>query len=98
MLVPVSGQSWIPSDTAHLDDDVSMGTDDTDGGRDSSGAEERRQNNREEQARIDPEDRAQIERVQIDSAKKLSLEEADKRSLHNQLDAHMEMNVNQPSE
>jgi hypothetical protein len=88
------------SDTAHLDDDVSMGTDDTDGGRDSSGGEERRRNDREEQARFDPEDRArmereraQIERVQIDSAKKLSLEEADKRCLDNQFDAHMVMNV-----
>ena len=90
------------SDTAHLDDDVSMGTDDTDGGRDSSGGEERRRNDREEQARFDPEDRArmereraQIERVQIDSAKKLSLEEADARSLDNQFDAHMVMNVDE---
>ena len=81
------------SDTAHQDDNVLMGTDDTDGSQDSSGGEERRRNDREERARIDPEDRVQIERVQIDSAKKLSLREADAQSLDEQLEAHMEINV-----
>ena len=83
----------VDSDLAHQDDNVLMGTDDTDGSQDSSGGEERRRNDREERARIDPEDRVQIERVQIDSAKKLSLREADAQSLDKQLEAHMEINV-----
>ena len=89
------------SDTAHVDDeappddDVSMGTSNTDGG--SSGGEERGRIDREEQEQppMDPEDRAQIERVQIDSAKKISLDEADARCLDNQFEEHMEKNITQ---
>ena len=79
------------SDTAHVDDeanqdpddDVLMGTYDTDSGSSgSSGGEERRRIDREEQ-----------ERVQIESAKKMSLDEADARCLDNQFDEHMEENI-----